>query len=91
MPKSRDSDGRPRVAYKSDLGRAGFGKSEAVLRARKFAADLDGQVDLIFTSPPFPLNNKKKYGNEQGDAYVEWLAAFAPLFKKTLKPKGSIV
>lgn len=50
-----------------------------------------GRVQLIFTSPPFPLNRKKKYGNEVGEEYVEWLARFAPLFKKLLTPSGSIV
>jgi site-specific DNA-methyltransferase (cytosine-N4-specific) len=49
------------------------------------------KVDLIFTSPPFPLNRKKKYGNLRGDAYVEWLAGFAHIFKDLLKPKGSVV
>lgn len=50
-----------------------------------------GQVDLIFTSPPFPLNRKKKYDNLQGDAYVNWLSEFATLFRQFLKPTGSIV
>jgi site-specific DNA-methyltransferase (cytosine-N4-specific) len=50
-----------------------------------------GKVDLIFTSPPFPLNRKKKYDNLQGDAYVNWLKGFAPLFKQFLKPAGSVV
>jgi len=50
-----------------------------------------GKIDLIFTSPPFPLNRKKKYDNKQGDAYVVWLKAFAPLFKRFLSPTGSIV
>jgi len=51
----------------------------------------EGKVDLIFTSPPFPLNRKKRYGNEKGEEYVRWLCAFGPLFKKMLTPKGSIV
>lgn len=50
-----------------------------------------GKVQLIFTSPPFPLNRKKKYGNQQGDAYIKWLAAFAPIFRDYLKKDGSIV
>jgi site-specific DNA-methyltransferase (cytosine-N4-specific) len=51
----------------------------------------EGKVNLIFTSPPFPLNRKKRYGNETGDAYIEWLTAFGPLFKRMLAPDGSIV
>ena len=50
-----------------------------------------GKVQLIFTSPPFPLNTKKAYGNLQGEEYTDWLAEFAPLFKQMLTPTGSIV
>lgn len=50
-----------------------------------------GKVQLIFTSPPYPLRTKKRYGNETGQAYVDWLAGLAPLFIEYLKPKGSIV
>ena len=35
-----------------------------------------GKAQLIFTSPPFPLNRKKRYGNEKGTEYLEWLAEF---------------
>lgn len=51
----------------------------------------EGKVNLIFTSPPFPLNRKKRYGNETGDSYIRWLCTFGPLFKKMLTPDGSIV
>jgi len=51
----------------------------------------EGKVNLIFTSPPFPLNRKKRYGNETGDNYIRWLCDFGPLFKKMLTPDGSIV
>ena len=91
MPESTASNGQLRIAYKTALGRSVLGKAEDVLQTRRFAGDLDRQVDLIFTSPPFPLNRKKKYGNEQGEAYIDWLADFALLFKKVLKRKGSIV
>ena len=66
------------------------GLSQKLLSYRKLHA-LAGQVQLIFTSPPFPLQRKKKYGNLQGAAYLDWLASFAPLFKKLLKPNGSLV
>lgn len=66
------------------------GFSQKLLK-HKTLRQLKGQVQLIFTSPPFPLQRKKKYGNLQGLAYVEWLASFAPLFKQLLKPKGSLV
>ncbi len=50
-----------------------------------------GRIQLIFTSPPFPLNRKKKYGNLTGDEYVRWLCGFGQLFKDFLTPDGSIV
>jgi len=50
-----------------------------------------GKVNLVFTSPPFPLNRKKKYGNLQGEKYVEWLSSFAPLLREYLADDGSIV
>jgi site-specific DNA-methyltransferase (cytosine-N4-specific) len=49
------------------------------------------KVQLIFTSPPFPLNTKKAYGNLRGDEYTAWLAKFALLFKQMLTATGSIV
>jgi len=49
------------------------------------------QVQLVFTSPPFPLNRKKRYGNEEGEQYLEWLAAFAPQLRDYLTEDGSIV
>lgn len=84
--------GRPpsNVAYATQWGRMILGKSDEVLDESSLAR-FEGKVDLIFTSPPFPLTRQKKYGNETGDAYVQWLCAFGPLFKKMLTPNGSIV
>ena len=50
-----------------------------------------GKVNLIVTSPPFPLVRKKKYGNETGEEYLEWLKSLAPRFADLLAPDGSIV
>ena len=66
------------------------GPSEKVLRSRRLE-ELQGRVQLVLTSPPFPLNTKKRYGNKQGDEYIRWFAAFAPLLTKMLTPNGSIV
>ena len=77
--------------YSTHLGRSILGLAEDILGSPPDSDNLAGQIDLVFTSPPFPLNRKKRYGNEQGQAFVDWLASFAPLFKKLLSPKGSIV
>lgn len=77
------------VVYRTNYGRMYFGKSEEIIQS-----DLErfkGKVSLIFTSPPFPLNRKKKYGNEKGNRYIWWLASFGPLFKGLLSKDGSIV
>lgn len=52
---------------------------------------LKGKVQLIITSPPFPLNKKKEYGNLQGDVFKEWLSGLSQGLCDLLKPKGSIV
>jgi DNA modification methylase len=78
------------IAYRTEFGVCIQGKSEEVL-ASPLASSYRGKVDLIFTSPPFPLNRKKKYGNLQGEEYVEWLGTFAGLLGDYIKPTGSIV
>lgn len=76
--------------YETKHGSMFCGDSSQVLRSERFKQHLK-EVQLIFTSPPFPLNTKKRYGNLTGDAYIEWFATFAPLLKRFLKPDGSIV
>lgn len=79
-----------RIVYKTSLGSFYQGMAEEIISSPRFL-ELHGKVNLIFTSPPFPLNRKKRYGNLQGEAYISWLANFAPLFKEILHPDGSIV
>jgi len=79
-----------RVGYKSSRGTMFCGKIEDFLKST-VAHELTGKVQLIFTSPPFPLNTKKAYGNRQGEEFSKWLADLAPEFKKLLTPNGSIV
>jgi DNA modification methylase len=52
---------------------------------------LEGKVNLILTSPPFPLVRPKKYGNLEGDDYLQWIGKIARYLKKLLAPGGSIV
>ena len=52
---------------------------------------IKGKVQLLLTSPPFPLNNKKSYGNLEGQAYLEWFSALAPIFSSLLTENGSVV
>lgn len=84
--------GRPpiEVAYQTSFGRMFCGKSDEMLSSEALARHR-GKVNLVFTSPPFPLNRKKRYGNETGDEYIKWLCTFGPLLKQMLTPDGSIV
>jgi DNA modification methylase len=79
------------LAYSTALGFCLKGKADELLHFSEIVDPIERHVDLIFTSPPFPLNRKKKYGNFKGDAYIEWLSGFADIFRKLLKPRGSIV
>lgn len=79
-----------RGGYETDLGKVVTGRIEDALDSDHFG-DIRGNVQLIFTSPPFPLNNKKKYGNLTGSAYLEWFEQLAEPFTELLAPNGSIV
>jgi DNA modification methylase len=86
----RGTDAAARIAYRTPLGVMIEGKAEQALTSDFLSGHL-GKVQLIFTSPPFPLNKKKRYGNLQGDEYQQWLASMAPLLRNMLAPDGSIV
>src|ERR1041384_6336879 len=92
MPSQKHVKAAPRLipAYKTPCGEMYACGIEKFLKSRN-GVSLCGRVQLLFTSPPFPLNKKKAYGNLQGDDYVAWLADFAPHFKKLLARNGSIV
>lgn len=81
----------PSPLFKNTRGAVYLGKCEEVLSHPDFLSKYQGKVQLIFTSPPFPLNQKKKYGNHQGEEYLKWLGEFGPLFANYLKPDGSVV
>jgi len=86
---ARDA-GTPRLVFRTRAGRAYHSTLKSFL-ASKEAARLKGKVDLILTSPPFPLNRKKRYGNLRGEQYLDWLRELAPSLVGLLKPKGSVV
>ena len=77
--------------FKSELGSLIQGNSIELLKSKKYLNKLKGKVNLIVTSPPFPLNNKKQYGNEKGDEYLKWFTDLAPIFSDLLADDGSLV
>jgi DNA modification methylase len=76
--------------YETELGATFLGDSAKVLHTKRVQREAK-KVQLVFTSPPFPLNRKKKYGNLQGEEYLEWFADYAPILKGLVKKNGSIV
>ena len=80
----------PAIAYTTEHGQMLRGTIEDCIESEALA-HVRGEVQLVLTSPPFPLNKKKKYGNLTGDAYVSSLAALAPSVSDLLAPGGSIV
>jgi DNA modification methylase len=77
-------------AYKTKAGQLLNAKIEDALHAPALLKAA-GKVNLIMTSPPFPLVRKKKYGNETGQEYVAWLKGLAPRLASMLAEDGSIV
>jgi DNA modification methylase len=84
------ADSEPLLVYETDRGQMYCGDTLALLGGSQGAA-LRGTAQLVLTSPPFPLNDKKKYGNLQGEEYIEWFAGFAPKLSELLTANGSIV
>lgn len=80
----------PKLAYRTSKGLVLQDLCENVLTSPELEP-LKGQIQLIFTSPPFPLNRKKKYDNLQGQEYLDWLSTYSCLLKDYLSESGSIV
>lgn len=76
--------------YNTPLGICINEKCETVI-SKYLIPNYQGQVQLIFTSPPFPLNRAKKYGNLNGDEYKKWLCDVVKSMLPLLAENGSIV
>lgn len=61
-----------------------------LLRQNSFQS-LNNKVNLIITSPPYPLNQKKSYGNKTGDEYLRWIKELTPILAEKLADDGSLV
>jgi DNA modification methylase len=79
-----------RIEYTTNYGICYKGVVEDIFVSKKFEK-YKGKINLIFTSPPFPLNKKKKYGNLNGEEYLNWLSNLAPKLSEFLSEDGSIV
>ncbi|MFQ5910981.1 MAG: DNA-methyltransferase [Thermoplasmata archaeon] len=73
-------------SYTTRFGEAYVGDSLGLL------PEVDAEsIDLVVTSPPFALQRKKEYGNEDQEGYVDWILEFGPVVKRVLKESGSFV
>lgn len=52
---------------------------------------LPGSVDLLFTSPPFPLLSGKEYGTTSTAEWLEWMIGLCRDWYDLLAPTGSMV
>jgi site-specific DNA-methyltransferase (cytosine-N4-specific) len=76
--------------YETRFGKLLLGDAENIIK-NKLTRYYKNKVQLIITSPPFPLNAKKKYGNLKGEKYKTWFANLGILLKELLTDDGSIV
>lgn len=76
--------------YRTENGICINEKCEVVLE-KYVRQNYEGKVQLVFTSPPFPLNRAKRYGNLEGEEYKEWLCSVGNQLKSLITPTGSIV
>lgn len=79
-----------KIAYKTKLGHCYQGEINEILKSKPFMK-YKKRINLIFTSPPFPLNRKKKYGNLNGEEYLTWLSGLSLKFRDFITEDGSIV
>lgn len=76
--------------YQTERGMMYLGDCKQII-AKYICPKKEHSVNLIFTSPPFPLNRAKRYGNMTGEEYLDWFSNLAPLFVDILADDGSIV
>lgn len=76
--------------FSTKLGHAFNSPIEKFLDSEE-SAKLRGKVDLILTSPPYPLIVPKKYGNLQGEEYLNWISNLIPALVELLSENGSLV
>jgi DNA modification methylase len=79
---------QPEPFYSTSLGRAFLGDALDVMSTLPAES-----VDLIITSPPFPLTFRKRepYISVGEDRFVEWFLPYAEQCRRLLRPCGSFI
>ena len=76
--------------YRTKLGGLLHGNSLELISG-DIGKEYRNKVQLILTSPPFPLNKKKKYGNLKDEEYKDWFISLGTIFQNLLTDNGSLV
>lgn len=74
------------VIYETPNGQMLWAEAETAIGVLE-----EQSVQLLFTSPPYPLMKPRRYGNRNGDDYLEWLCRFFTDARRVLDPGGSLV
>lgn len=74
------------TVYETEMGEALWATCESAV-----SLIADGSIDLILTSPPYPLVTKKTYGNFQVAEHIDWLVECARAWRDKLADTGSLV
>jgi len=83
---TRSVPGRPVTIFFTENGCAVWGLAEEA------ASLVDaGSVRLLLSSPPYPLNTRKRYGNEAAQEYVDWLCRIVESLMPAMAADGSLV
>lgn len=72
--------------YETPQGKAIWGKAESALGLIE-----ENSLQLILTSPPYPLVRKKEYQGNAEREYLTWLTDLAQEWKPKLKHDGSLI
>ena len=76
--------------HKTNFGTIYCGDSLLALQKNKLSQYIN-KINLIFTSPPFPLVKEKEYGNLKGQEYINWIVEYGHHWKKLLTDDGSLI
>lgn len=74
------------LVYYNKLGKSYCGDALELINILE-----DNSVDLLLSSPPYPLINEKEYGNERQEYFVEWFMQYIKAILPKIKVTGSIV
>jgi len=77
--------------YTTSLGKLFTGDVIKTLNNESELIDYHNKVNLVFTSPPFPLLKEKAYGNLNGQEYIDWMVNVVKSLLPFVVDDGSIV